>query len=261
MEPLQLLNLRSVAESISPRRGWGFSRMRDERDPVPWDYHERARRFLGATDRVLDTGTGGGERFLAFAASFATGLGIDASPEMVRTATENTVPELRGRVAFAVMDAEDLAIADASFDVVLNRHAPFAPWEVARVLRPGGCFVTQQIGRRNMQNIFAAFGWASSGAFWDAERKGSGKPARTTETAIASFTALGCAVVAYGTYDVGYYVRDLESLLFWLQSVPLPEPFDIDRHERLVRSLIEDNQSPRGFVTNEARDILIVRKR
>lgn len=46
-----------------------------------------------------------------------------------------------------------LPFADATFDVVFDRHEAFAPAEVARVLRPGGEFVTQQVGPQQMREL------------------------------------------------------------------------------------------------------------
>jgi hypothetical protein len=71
---------------------------------------------------------------------------------------------------------------------------------------------------------------------------------------------LGFGHVASGSYDVAYYVRDVDSFLFWLQSVPLPEPFDIEKHGALVQTLIRDNQTPRGIRSNEHRELIVVRK-
>src|SRR5947209_3834535 len=95
--------LARVSAEVGERRGWNFSRVRDSRDPVPWDYLAVARRYLRPTDRVLDLGTGGGERFLELAPHFGAGVGIDTLPEMVETARENTPPALAGRVRFERM--------------------------------------------------------------------------------------------------------------------------------------------------------------
>ncbi len=75
MTPFISANLRDMAETVAPRSGWDFSRMKAERDPVPWDYDDVVRRFLRPTSQVLDIGTGGGERFLAMADAFALGWG------------------------------------------------------------------------------------------------------------------------------------------------------------------------------------------
>jgi SAM-dependent methyltransferase len=42
-----------------------------------------------------------------------------------------------------------LPFEDGSFDVVINRHESYDMKEVARVLKRGGWFVTQQVGEKN----------------------------------------------------------------------------------------------------------------
>jgi SAM-dependent methyltransferase len=43
-----------------------------------------------------------------------------------------------------------LPLADATFDLVINRHESFDAREVQRVLRPGGTFITQQVGAQDL---------------------------------------------------------------------------------------------------------------
>jgi SAM-dependent methyltransferase len=253
-------SLARLADEVGELRGWDFSRVRDSRDPVPWEYMEVARRYLRPTDRVLDVGTGGGERFLELASAFGEGVGIDAFDEMVRTARTNTPAALAGKVRFERMRDEELTFADDSFDVVLCRHAGARPEPVARVLRPGGYFVTQGVGERNTQSVFDAFGWGSNGEMWRREALARGRPYLDGDAYVAAFEAAGCAVVARGTYDVGYYFEELASLVFWLKAVPLPEELDPARHWRGVRRLVRDNWSRRGVRTNEHRELLVARK-
>ncbi len=153
---------------------------------------------------------------------------------MIRTAVNNRPSELSGRMRVAVMAVQSLAVRSGAFGLILNRHAPFAATEGMRVLRPGGYFITQQIGYHNMQHIFEAFGWASSGAYGEKQRRQQRYESNAVERAAEAFRQAGGTVVTLGTYDVGYYVHDLASLLFWHQSVPLPKLFDIDRHEPVV---------------------------
>lgn len=46
----------------------------------------------------------------------------------------------------AVEEDARLPLPDAHFDLVINRHESFDPHEVRRILRPGGLFLTQQVG-------------------------------------------------------------------------------------------------------------------
>ena len=47
--------------------------------------------------------------------------------------------------------------ADASFDLVLSRHEAIEPAEIARILRPGGVFLTQQVAKEQWQELSAFF--------------------------------------------------------------------------------------------------------
>jgi SAM-dependent methyltransferase len=155
---MTLEELRRIAADVAPRRGWDFSRLRDDRDSVPWEYDEVVRRFVRPDDRVLDVGTGGGERFLALAPSFGLGIGVDPDPDMIATARENTPAALAEKASFVEGSAAALPVPDASCEVVLNRHAPVDVTEIMRALVPGGYFITQQVGAQNTFNIATLFG-------------------------------------------------------------------------------------------------------
>jgi SAM-dependent methyltransferase len=181
---------------------------------------------------------------------------------MVATARARTPPGLAGKVAYAVIDAGRLGFPRGCFDLVLNRHAPVYAAEVVRVLRPGGTFITQQVGGNNTQSIFTAFGWESNAAHWRACYAARGAPPMPDSVPgphalQAAFTRLGCTTRAAAEYDVRYWLSDLASLIFFLKAIPLPEQFNPDAHWRAVSHLISDCGSPRGIQTNEHRYRLI----
>jgi ubiquinone/menaquinone biosynthesis C-methylase UbiE len=90
--------------------------------------------------RVLDLGTGTGKAARLVAGRFpeAEVLGADLSPAMIEEAQELLPEELRGRVRFAVADADALPFEEGAFDlVVLQNMIPFFE-ELARVTASGG---------------------------------------------------------------------------------------------------------------------------
>jgi len=245
--------LKCIAASVGEREGWDFSQVRDAREPVPWDYLDVVRRYLRPTDRVLDVGTGGGEKLLSLAAYFDLAVGVDASAEMIETARKNKAVAQIETVSFEVMRGETLRFPDGAFDVVLNRHCTVDVRETFRVLRPSGYFVTQQVGARNTQNICALFGCGVGGEYEQ-------KLFQELPALAGAFRKLGCRVVCAAEYDVRYWFLDVESLLFWFQAIPMPQDFDIETHWRHVDHVITEFSTPQGIETNEHRELLIVQR-
>ena len=246
--------LKRITESVGERDGWDFSRVREAREPVPWNYIEVVRRYLEPEHRVLDIGTGGGECFLAFAPHFGTGVGIDLDLKIIETARRNTSQTLQDDVSFRVMDGVALDFPDDTFDVVLNRHAPVFVEEIVRVLRPEGVFITQQVGPNNTCNLCEVFGCRPGGEYED-------DPSQRPSVLEEVFCRHGCEIVCRAEYDVRSWFLDIESFIFWLKAVPFPEDFDIERHGREVEEILERFSTPRGIETNEQRSLLITKKR
>jgi phosphatidylethanolamine/phosphatidyl-N-methylethanolamine N-methyltransferase len=103
---------------------------------------EAAERIGG---RILEVGVGTGISLPDYARANRL-VGVDLSEPMLRKARERVAEHgLLNVEALAVMDAEELALADASFDVVVAQYVitavpnPEATLdEFARVLKPGG---------------------------------------------------------------------------------------------------------------------------
>jgi SAM-dependent methyltransferase len=233
--------LDELLAGVRSRRGWNFTGMNELRQPVPWDYLDVTRGYLRWSDMVLDIGTGAGERLRDLAPSFGRGLGIDADPEMVRLAREN---RSAGNLSFLVC-SEQLESVPGAFDVILNRHAPFDLGAIAARLQPGGYFITQQVGERNMACVKAALG------------QPSGPPPIQRQAIEAS----GLHPLAFMEYDVEYVVRDIESLVFWLNALDTTHA-DLDGKSALASAaalnlVLAGNVDERGFVTNEHRYLAI----
>ena len=244
--------LRRIDATVSDRIGWDFSRMRDRRAARPWDYETVVPSIVADDAEVLDQGTGGGELILRLAGSFKTCLAIDRSGDMLADATRNLLRSGVSNITFARMDTAALGLADASFDAVINRHAQFNPAEIARVLRPGGYFVTQQVpADRNAGTLFDCFEWG--GDFPDDWLV----PMRTQ---VQEFEREGLRIVGLADYSIDWWIEDVESLLFWLPSVPTPAEFDLERHWEGFNVAEARLRDANGFRTQEVRDLLVAQR-
>jgi len=76
-----------------------------------------------------------------------------------------------------------------------------------------------------------------------------------------SFAVSGLRVLAFLEYDVEYVVRDIESLVFWLNALDLDHA-DVDGQSALASAetlnrILAGNTDDRGFITNEHRYLAI----
>lgn len=127
--------------------GWLARRASEERPR--WGYARLLAERLAGASAVLDVQTGGAE-VLAEAAS------SHRRPPVLLAATESWPPNaalaaaalrpLGGAVVRAA-DAGALPFRDGTFSLVVSRHPTLTAWdEIARVLRPGGSYFSQQVG-------------------------------------------------------------------------------------------------------------------
>ncbi len=157
MTPEELKNAWLNEESVAQIRGWDFSHIRgryEEEDTLPWDYAAVIRRYLTSDMKLLDYDTGGGEFLLFLGHPYENTAATEGYPPNVRLCEERLLPlgvDLR-----ACDNASRIPFADASFDIVINRHGDFDPAEIRRLLKPGGYFVTQQVGGENDRELVEA---------------------------------------------------------------------------------------------------------
>ena len=122
-----------------------------EEDDLPWDYREEILRYLKPEMRILDIDTGGGEFLLSLNHPYENTAATENYPPNVDLCCKTLLPL---GVDFRAADGKGvLPFEDASFDMVINRHGDFNPSEIHRVLKPGGLFITQQVGAENDREL------------------------------------------------------------------------------------------------------------
>lgn len=216
------------AEEREQPEGWDFSSLtgRLTETAEPWDLDALWRSALADAKHVLDMGTGGGE----FLARFTDVLPADT------VATEGWAPNVpvaaRNLAAHGVqvveygapdddVDSVTMPFDDDRFDRVLNRHESFSPRELARVLAPGGVFLTQQVGGDECGELDELFPGGRHTL-----------PHINHAAVVRELTQAGFDVTD-GAEHVGYYeFVDVAALLAYWQLVPweVPENFTVDRY-------------------------------
>jgi SAM-dependent methyltransferase len=241
-----------VAEAeAAPITGWDFSWLegRATEERPPWGYARMVAARLPAIDALLDVQTGGGEMLASVGALPALTVATEPWLPNVPAAARRLGP-LGAHVVAA--DGPDLPFADASFDLVICRHPTATPWPgIARVLRPGGTVLSQQIGADNVEELGAAIrGPRPAG------------PTRGPARERAGATANGLEIVDAREADLRCVFDDIAAVVYFLRLVVWIVPgFTVDRYRTQLRALHDRIRTDGPFVATARRFLIEARKR
>ena len=153
MKQNELIAAWRAEERIACIRGWDFSHIdgRYEEEKLPWDYREIIRRYLDPSMKILDIDTGGGEFLLSLNHPYENTAATEGYPPNVELCRRVLLPL---GIDFRPGDGtRRLPFPDESFDMVINRHGDFNGADIHRILKPGGLFITQQVGAENDREL------------------------------------------------------------------------------------------------------------
>lgn len=133
--------------------GWDFSRIANNHQEglLFWRYEELIQSVIKETDLLLDMGTADGRFLMGLNHPYNLTSVTEAYPPNIALCKQTLEP--LGMTVYAVTDDAALPIAQKRFDCVINRHEAYCVSEVARILKPGGYFITQQVGGLNNAEI------------------------------------------------------------------------------------------------------------
>jgi SAM-dependent methyltransferase len=241
-----------VAEGAAvPVQGWDFSwfegRATEERPP--WGYAERMRERMAAVACALDIETGGGEV-----------LATVSRPPRVLVATESWRPNVAvaherlaplGVHVVAVNDSPSLPFIANTFDLVVSRHPVVILWgEIARVLRPGGTYLSQQIGAGTNRGLTDFM----MGPQPVNQRRG-------VESLRAAADEAGLEVVDLRSRALRVEFYDIAAVVHFLRKVPWTVPdFSVQKYEPRLRAMHELIESEGSFVSTAQRVLLEARQ-
>ena len=221
MNQQELIDLWGLEEQ-QPFIGWDFSyldgRMLEEQPD--WSYSARAAALMRESASVLDLDTGGGERFLELRQAWPPKVvATEHYPPNFKLATDRLAPFGAQVMDVALSDFGPMSFADGEFDLVLNRHAPFNPDEVARLLAAGGTFLTQQVHGLWAADLLAAF---------DARPQW---PDAIPEKYITRLQTAGLDITDQQNWSGALTFTDVGALVYYLKAVPWLVPgFSVESH-------------------------------
>lgn len=244
---------RFLTAAGQPFSGWDFSWVTDtgrmSSGVLPWSYASVILPYLWRAQTLADLGTGGGEFLASMRPLPAQTYATEGYPPNVLVARARLEPF--GVQVFPTDESETLPFAEATLDLIINRHESYRPEEVYRALRPGGHYITQQVDGPTQKvvsdwlGVPFDVGWAN----WTLDVAARGLEG-------AGFTILDRREASHPTrfYDIG-------ALVYYLKTIPWQIPgFTVARYRDALLALHERIQADGYLEHQSARFLLVARK-
>ncbi len=197
---------------------------------------------MAAASAALDLQTGGGE-VLAYLAGKAAYQGLLVATESWRPNIPVAAANLERVIA-----TNGMPFRDATFDLVTSRHPVATDWdEVARVLRPGGRYLSQQIGAGSNRELSEAM-------------MGPLPPPRANDAGPAA-TAAGLEVLEVRAESLRAEFYDIAAVAHFLRKVIWTVPdFTVEKYRDRLRAVHEEITVKGMFVSYAKRVLIEARK-
>lgn len=239
-------------DKVGKINGWDFSKLNVISEGLKWGFYEEVTKRCKSSDILLDVGTGGGENLLRIASSLLFLVGIDLSRGMIETAHSNYKNSKVLNVRFSQMSSDNLQFPSGFFDVISCCHAPFSSMEIARVIKNGGFFLTQQVCEADKLNLKEAFKRGQGFGEVDGTLK---------ERYIMELKSAGFTEVQAFEYDANEYYQRAEDLIFLLKHTPIIPDFGQGENDLdILGSFIENYRTEKGIRTNSKRFLIIANR-
>ena len=206
--------------------GWDFSYLAgryDEGNPS-WDYGRKVYARMKGAMKMLDMGTGGGEFLAGLQPLPKKTFATESYAANVEVASARLTP--LGVKVIGVESEANLPFPSGYFDLVINRHEEFHAAEVHRVLRPGGVFVTQQVGGRNTDELNQLLQKKVNG------RVEHVRPSWSLAEARSELEDAGMRVIEGLEDSFPSRFSDIGAVVYFLRNAPWEIPdFDVGRYQ------------------------------
>ena len=140
-------------------KNWDFSDINYTKENCTnWDMYEILRNNVNKESKILDLGTGGGEKVIEYYPLCDEILGTDFSPAMIETANKNLKESGRKNITFKIMDNLKMDVPDNYFDIVVARNTVTDPKQIYKCLKPGGYLLIHGVDKYDCHNLKLMYG-------------------------------------------------------------------------------------------------------
>ncbi len=129
-------------------KNWDFSRISYEVESLTnWDMYKILNEKTTKNSRILDLGTGGGEKVINKFPEALEIVGTDFSQQMIKTAKENLKKSNKKNIKFKVMDNLNMDTPDNYFDIVVARHTCIDAKQIYKTLKKDGLLLLRGVDK------------------------------------------------------------------------------------------------------------------
>jgi SAM-dependent methyltransferase len=234
--------------TAAPIHGWDFSWLegRASEERPSWHYSEMVADRIRRTSTMLDLQSGGGEMLSHLPRFPALMVATERwAPNLALAATR-----LLPRGAYVVAAHDDrpaLPFAGATFNLVTSRH-PIQTWweEIARVLRPGGSFLSQQVGPHSVGELTEFMRGPQPGG-----------STRDPQLSRMSAEAVGLSVEDLRVERLPTVFNDIGAVVYFLRLAIWTVPdFTVDAYRDRLLALHEHIERTGPFVAHATRFLI-----
>ncbi len=141
-------------------KNWSFDEFQIySENYTKWDMFEILKNITNEESKILDLGTGGGEKVLTkFPQNVKEILGTDLSQGMIETAKKNLEKSGRKNISFRIMDNLKMDVPKNYFDIVVARNTVTDPKQIYECLKPGGHLLLHGVDQYDCYRLKMIFG-------------------------------------------------------------------------------------------------------
>ena len=140
-------------------KDWNFDNFNFESESLTnFDMYEILKDVTNKDSKILDLGTGGGEKLLKYFPNVKEILGTDYSEEMIKTANKNLSRSNRKNISFRVMNNLEMDVSKNYYDVVVARNTVTDPKQIYEVLKNDGYLIVHGVDKYDCHELKLIFG-------------------------------------------------------------------------------------------------------
>lgn len=214
-------------------KDWNFDKFQIETESLTkWDFYDEIRKLATKNSKILDLGTGGGERVLKEFPEYQEILGTDYSKEMINTANKNLLKSGKQNISFKVMDNLDMKVPDNYYDIVVARNTPTDPKQIYKCLKKGGYLLIHGVDMYDCHSLKLLF------------KRGQGFLDKKTISIVDYEKVLnaGFKDVELVPIHKREYFKNKELFVSFLRKVPIIDDFDkSELDQKVIDQYISEN--------------------